>query len=87
MLALSLLRGDDVKQMKYSKNVTLEADTIQILEEFMHRHRLNFSQCCNRIIQQWYKFRQEMRQYETSVVEQKTDEHLDELRNAKVERE
>jgi len=74
--------GDIVKEKKehtqrFGRNVTLSMDAIEVIQGYMHRTQMNFSQTTDVIVKQWDRFSLAMEKA------QKIKE-IEELKQAKV---
>jgi len=70
-----------MREMKFSKNVTLKGQNIQTIQEYMFKTRKNFSATLNIIIEQWDKLSLQLIEIERA---QKLKEEMDNIKNAKV---
>ena len=70
--------------MHLGKNVTLEIETIHIIEGYQHKTRQNFSQTLNEIVKQWDKFSLEIEKYKKQQETKQGLKHFDDLKKAKV---
>ena len=76
-----------VEMPNFGKNVSLEAEVIQIVAGYQNKTRKTFSATLNIIIKQWDKLSVELERMQRQEIADKTNTHLNNLKNAEVERE
>jgi len=68
-----------MKELKFSKNVTLKGKNIEAVQTNMMRTRQNFSAALNLIIEDWVKYRVEL-----CILKDKIEQEAYDLKNAEV---
>jgi len=76
-----------MRSMKFSKNVTLQGQNIELVQQYMYKTRKNFSATLNIIIGEWDKFSIQIEAIKRAQQEQQDINILKQAAKAKVVKE
>lgn len=81
---LTIWRGDISKMANFGKNVSLEAEVIQIIAGYQNRTKKTFSATLNIIVKQWDSLSAEIEKIQRLKADKEATEYLDDMKKAQV---